>query len=203
MSTIEDMSADYLRRMDAAAGSLQPERRAELLQEIHEHVDAAREAAGGDPVAMRNALDRLGDPVEIVAAAQDGPALVAVVAPRPGLGVEIAALLLLTLGSLVPFAGWIAGVVLLWSSRRWTTAEKYLATVVMPFGPAPALFAAGIALPSGSGPLTVIVLTTLVAFWVIAPIVVAVVLYRRARDRAAQESTDAATVSVRPSYRAA
>ncbi|MGN6332933.1 MAG: hypothetical protein ACTHOD_14995 [Motilibacteraceae bacterium] len=53
---------------------------------------------------------------------------------RPGHGLELAAVLMLTVGSLVVVVGWLVGVVLLWSSARWTRAEKWLGTLVVPLG---------------------------------------------------------------------
>jgi hypothetical protein len=44
------------------------------------------------------------------------------------------AVALLTLGSLVPVVGWLIGVGLLWSSRLWTRPEKWLGTLVLPGG---------------------------------------------------------------------
>ncbi len=47
---------------------------------------------------------------------------------------EWAAVLLLFGGIVFPVLGWLAGVVLLWASGRWTTAEKLLGTLVVPGG---------------------------------------------------------------------
>lgn len=54
--------------------------------------------------------------------------------PRRGTGLEIAAVVLLTAGSSIPFVGWLAGAVLLWVSgvRKWW--EKLLGTLVRPLG---------------------------------------------------------------------
>ena len=60
---------DYLRRLEAAAAALPRERRAELVGEIEEHVEAALDEAGDDEAAVRNVLERLGSPEEIAAAA--------------------------------------------------------------------------------------------------------------------------------------
>lgn len=74
---------EYLGRLDASASSLTPERRAELVAEVREHIAQAlqAEAPGGDSVdaapksvgalseaTVRNMLDRLGPPEEIVRA---------------------------------------------------------------------------------------------------------------------------------------
>ncbi len=51
---------------------------------------------------------------------------------------EVGALLLLTLGSLLSWVGWAGGVVLLWTSDRWTRRDKVLGTFVLPGGLLPA-----------------------------------------------------------------
>ena len=61
---------DYLRRLEAAASVLPADRREELLSEICDHLqEALLRTPAGDPVAVRNLLERLGTPEEIVAAA--------------------------------------------------------------------------------------------------------------------------------------
>jgi len=129
---------DYLERLRQAADRLPPERSAELVAEIREHIDAAVAAGeAGTEAELRDLLDRLGDPEEIVAAAADDEP-----APppagryrRPGIGLEITAVALMTLGSLILVVGWAVGAILLWTSRRWTTREKLLGTLVVPGGP--------------------------------------------------------------------
>jgi hypothetical protein len=68
------------------------------------------------------------------AGAAPGPAPATVTTP-PSTALETAAVLMLTLGSLLPVVGWLIGVALLWTSRRWRTREKVLGTLVVPFGP--------------------------------------------------------------------
>jgi hypothetical protein len=63
---------DYLRRLDAAASGLPADQRDELVSEIRDHLqEALRQAPAGDQAAVRNALERLGSPEEIAAAAAD------------------------------------------------------------------------------------------------------------------------------------
>jgi uncharacterized membrane protein len=63
---------DYLRRLDAAASQLPAYRRDELVSEIRDHIqEALRQTPAGDEAAVRNALERLGSPEEIAAAATD------------------------------------------------------------------------------------------------------------------------------------
>jgi hypothetical protein len=110
---------DYLRRLDAAAAHLQRSRREELVAEIREHIEAAlREEDGADEIAVRNILERLGPPEEIVEATEP--------APTGGSGapgrLETAALIALV----VPFIGWIVGIVLVVLSRVWSRREKFI-----------------------------------------------------------------------------
>ena len=147
---LDALVSDYLRRLDAAANALPYDRRVELVGEIREHIEQARSAGGiSGEAALRDLLDRLGDPDEIVAAAQDDgdappsqplpPQQPYVPAYQPlrkeGIGLEIAAVLLMTVGSIVPFVGWVVGTVLLWMSRRLLVWEKVLMTAVVPGGP--------------------------------------------------------------------
>lgn len=138
---------DYLYRLDLAAAQLGPDIRAELVDGIREHIVAARESgAAQNEAEVRTMLDRLGTPEEIVAAAlaEDGEPSSAPPKP-PSIGLEIAAVLMLTVGSLIPIAGWLVGVVLLWMSKRWTRGEKLLGTLVFPGGPGGALLLSGVA----------------------------------------------------------
>jgi uncharacterized membrane protein len=63
---------DYLRRLEAAASALPAYRRDELVSEIRDHIqEALRQSPAGDKTAVRDALERLGPPQEIVAAAAE------------------------------------------------------------------------------------------------------------------------------------
>ena len=149
----QPLVADYLRRLDAAAYPLPADQRAELGDGIREHLDSA--LAGVDPTneaQVRAVLDRLGAPEEIVAAAVEGEppswsgrtaggaqALPAQAPPAQhgsGLGVrEIFAVILLPIGGFIlPVLGWFIGLVLLWTSDRWTTRDKLIGTFVWPGG---------------------------------------------------------------------
>jgi hypothetical protein len=149
MSTDDDqLVEDYLRELHIAAQGLPADRRDELIEEITAHIAEARQS-DGSPMAVRNILDRLGDPADIVRAAADappgGPAWSAAAGSgvgypaaaqpgRPG-ALEMAAVLFLLFGGIViPFLGWVAGVVLLWMSPRWTAKDKLLGTLVWPGG---------------------------------------------------------------------
>src|SRR5665647_2484515 len=122
----------YLNRLADAAQALPPDRRTELLAEIREHIAASISGgAGAEELAVRTMLDRLGDPADIVAAAveNDPPDHPSNPGPhqgrRPGIGLEVGAVVMLTVGSLIPL-GWVVGVILLWSSGIWRRSEKLL-----------------------------------------------------------------------------
>jgi uncharacterized membrane protein len=153
METEQRLIDDYLERLERAAHRLAPEQRAELLAEIREHIESARTADEiTSEAGLRELLDRLGEPEEIVAASA-GPtpteptstgrpagmptgqlAGPPIVPPRRSLALEIWAVVMLTVGSLIPILGWLVGVVLLWLSPRWQVREKLLGTLVVPGG---------------------------------------------------------------------
>jgi uncharacterized membrane protein len=165
MSTDDDqLVQDYLRDLRNAARTLPDDRRDELVEEITTHIAEARQS-DGSPTAVRNILDRLGDPADIVRAAADTPPgspawsgapssaghPAGQPATQPGRAgaLELAAVLFLLLGGIViPVLGWFIGVVLLWMSPRWTAKDKLLGTLVWPGGllaPALLLVAGGAA----------------------------------------------------------
>lgn len=113
----------YLRRLRRAARGLPRSRRRELIAQIQSHVAEACEAG----VPAEDALRDLGEPEAIAAAAQ-GPA-------RTGLGGrDAAAIVLLLCGGFIAGIGWLAGVVLLWTSPRWRWTDKLLGTLIWPGG---------------------------------------------------------------------
>lgn len=120
----------YLEELSQAAVSLPPERRAELLAQIAEHLDAEL-ADVDDADAARAVLDRLGDPADLVAeAAVD-------LQPTSGrsTAAELIALLLLGLGSfIVPLIAPGVGVVIMRSSPRWTRHEIRVSAGIIGLG---------------------------------------------------------------------
>lgn len=221
---VDTLVTDYLDRLNRAAQVLPPDRREDLLGEISEHIAAAQAAgAAADEAAVRTLLDRLGSPEEIVDAARDEPTL-AGAASGPGWGespyvtevqpsttLETWAVVMLTLGSLIPFVGWLVGVVLLWLSQRWRWWEKAIGTLVVPFGPGVVLFISALSVrttecsasatstsTSGGGSLQGPTECTssgppawlglvIVIVAIVGPLVVAAVLLKVARARARQE----------------
>jgi hypothetical protein len=131
---------DYLRRLEVAATRLPAERREELVAQIREHLLAvAAETPPEDEAGLRQALDRLGDPEEIVrdALAEDGSVQDARAA-GPGRvrtpWFEMVAVTLLLVGGFAFGIGWIVGVVMTWSSARWSVRDKLLGTLIWPGG---------------------------------------------------------------------
>lgn len=114
---------DYLSRLEEAAAHLQRSRRAELIAEIREHIEAAlREEEAAGEVAVRNVLERLGPPEEIVEAAEPGPEA----EQRPTGKLEVAAMVTLV----VPFIGWLFGIAMVLISRAWSNREKTIGTAL-------------------------------------------------------------------------
>lgn len=117
------------------------------------------------------------------------------------------------LGGFAFGAGWVVGLVLLWSSRLWTTREKLIGTLIVPGGIATTLLIAVLmgtkrrcrtiaavnpstggligratahCTPSaGPSATTTAWHIALVVFFIVGPVISAVYLARRARDRSA------------------
>jgi uncharacterized membrane protein len=131
MSTADQLVDDYLRRLDAELGALPRARCHEVLEEISEHIAEARaDLAAEDEAAIRNLLDRVGDPAEISAEARERFGM----PPRRAGARETAAVILLLVGGFVGFVGWIVGLILLWISDVWSTRDKLIGTFVLPGG---------------------------------------------------------------------
>ena len=99
----DPLVGDYLRRLEAAASALPAHQREELVAEIRDHLqEALRQIPSADQAAVHNALERLGPPEEIAAAAADPlPAGQAAAAFSQTNGLAIASVLLAVL--------WFAG----------------------------------------------------------------------------------------------
>jgi hypothetical protein len=191
-ATAQPLTDEYLRRLARAAQVLPRPERDELLGQIRSHLEAGL-SANATEADVRNLLDELGSPDEIVAAARPGQQPVAVRrGPR-----EIFALLLLVTG-FPPILGWLVGVGLLLWSPLWNWRQKLVAVLVWPGGyfgallfaaipvawaPATCSAPVGDPLPctgSGSSLWTVVAIVVLV----LAPILVAAYLYRAAGRQA-------------------
>ena len=193
--TLHPLAAEYLQRLRRAGRGLPPGRLRELLAEIEGHLSEAIDPSASDAQAL-TVLDKLGDPEAIIAAETPQPD-----EPPGRRGTkEWAAIVLLLVGGFILAIGWVAGLVLLWSSRAWTTRDKWIGTLVIPGGLATAAVVgkvllgtptetrcrgiAGAALhcTSAPGPSVVspVVGVTVLLLLVLAPIVTAVYLARRA-----------------------
>ena len=134
-TSTDQLFDDYLSRLRVAAGGLPPEQRDELLSEISEHLDAAKAAGEANTEAgVRQVLDRLGSPAEIVQAAT-GSEVSSTISTRPMIVREGFAAFFLTFGSIIPVIGWLIGVVLLWTSKRISLVYKIFGTLIVPLGP--------------------------------------------------------------------
>lgn len=127
---LHPLAAAYMKRLRVEARRLPRGARTELLADIEGHLAEATSAGMSDAEVL-TVLDRLGEPEEIVDAhtgdAQSNPPR------RRGLH-EWSAIFLLLFGGFVFGIGWIAGLILLWSSSAWRTRDKWLGTLVLPGG---------------------------------------------------------------------
>jgi hypothetical protein len=123
---------DYLRRLNAALKDLPRDRRRELVEEIREHIEVGRtELASETEAELRSLLDRIGDPSDIAADSTDRLGI----RPVPVGWMEVVAVVLLPIGGVVvPFVGWVVGVILLWASKAWDLRDKLIGTFVLPGG---------------------------------------------------------------------
>jgi hypothetical protein len=129
----------YLNELATEAEVLPAGRRDELLADMKAHIAEARAGGATSEDEIREVLQRLGRPSEIVAAATDG--LVQVEVPprlRPQDFVAVALVMfgpyLLSLNTILALVAWGAGLGLLWTSNRWTTTWKLLGTLSWPIG---------------------------------------------------------------------
>ncbi len=133
-SGLHPLAEAYLQRLRQAGRQLPPDRLRDLLGEIEAHLAEAIPADASDDDALE-VLERLGPPGDIVDAEQPH---VAIAVDRRGWR-EWAAVVLLALGGLIVGVGWLIGLILLWSSRLWTTRDKLIGTLIVPGGIATAV----------------------------------------------------------------
>src|SRR6478735_2218858 len=124
---------DYLARLREEARVLPVDQARELEADITEHLDAG---LGPDPAetAVRDALDRLGSPAEVVAEAVGTPVTSSAPATKPfssPVGAIACLLAAELLSLLVPlaFVLWVVGIVLLVRATVWDEREKLLGLV--------------------------------------------------------------------------
>jgi hypothetical protein len=113
----------YLAQLDAALRGVDASRREEILAEVHEHIEEGRTGLDPDDAAsVRTLLYRVGDPAAIAAEAG---------APPPGSRRWDAwAPWLIIFGPVASGLGWIAGVLILWTSPAWSRRDQVIATFV-------------------------------------------------------------------------
>ena len=124
----------YLAQLDVALVGLPADLASDVRSGIKE------ELSGLDAATASARIEELGDPVFIAAEMRDAVGSVArvtSVAPRPTLagsrGFTITAALLVAIGGIVvPFLGWVVGIVMVWMSSTWRIWEKWVATLVGP-----------------------------------------------------------------------
>jgi hypothetical protein len=127
--TLHPLAAEYLESLRRAGRGLPPGRLRELLAEIEGHLSEAIDPSASDAQVL-TVLDKLGEPEAIIEAETPHPD-----EPPDRRGVrEWAAIILLLFGGFIVGFGWIAGLILLWSSRAWTTRDKWIGTLVVPGG---------------------------------------------------------------------
>ena len=190
-TTMHPLAVDYVDRLDRAARRLPRGERRELVEEVSAHLSEATDP-GMSEAEIKTVLDRLGDPEDIVEAHwPDEPAR----PDRRGVH-EWTAIFLLLFGGFLVLIGWIAGAILLWTSRAWNTRDKLIGTLIVPGGLASTVV---VAILTGTkrkcisatgrptictpGPSTAhsILEIALFALCVVGPIFTAVYLARRAR----------------------
>jgi hypothetical protein len=192
-TTMHPRAADYLRDLEREARRLPRDERRELVEEIRAHLAEAIDPMMTDAEAL-TVLDRLGEPRDIVEAERPDEG-----DRRDRRGThEWAAIILLLFGGFAFGVGWLAGLILLWSSRAWNTRDKLIGTLVVPGGLAAGFFASVFVIGvsgqtcsgSGAGPQHCtggtsmageIALIALFAVLVLGPIFTSVYLARRAR----------------------
>jgi HAAS domain-containing protein len=113
----------YLAQLDAALRGVDAARREEILADVHEHIEEGRTGLDpGDAASVRTLLDRVGDPAAIAAEAG---------APPPGSRRwDGWAPWLIIFGPVASGLGWIAGMLILWTSPAWSRRDQLIATFV-------------------------------------------------------------------------
>jgi hypothetical protein len=183
----------YLQDLERELYDLPASRRQELLDEVGEHIATAR--AGLDPeteAGVRTMLERLGDPADIAAEARERSGVQRPPARPATPWLEVIAIVLLV----IPFAGWLVGVVLVWLSRLWTTRDKLIGTLGgmswVLAGLGTVMTSAGGSRAVGSAPLgpseTNLMGVVLVAAPFVLPVLAAIYLGVRLRGRDAAAS---------------
>jgi hypothetical protein len=117
----------YLAQLDAALQGIDASRGEEILAQVRGHIERGRAGLDPDDVAsVGTLLSRVGDPAAIAAEAGALP-----LGSRRWDGW---APWLIIFGPVASGLGWIAGVLILWTSPTWSRRDKLIATFVPPVG---------------------------------------------------------------------
>jgi hypothetical protein len=137
-SSIPRVVRDYLAELDRELAGVPDEVRQGIVAGI------AEELEGLDAAAATSRITTLGDPAFIAAEARagvapksTGPKSTTVVLAPPRASeqrwyVVVTTALLYFGGLVVPLAGWVVGIMMLWASPLWTRNEKLIAAIVPP-----------------------------------------------------------------------
>lgn len=118
---------DYIEGLEQACADIPRAQRAELLQDIREHIEEARVAMPDQSdAALLTMLDRVGDPAALAQEERERLGMPPAQPARAGF-MEIGALVLMLLF-------WPVGIVLLWASGAWSTRDKWIGTLLPPGG---------------------------------------------------------------------
>lgn len=192
---------DYIKRLERSMRDVPASRRNEIVAEIREHLHETLAHLPPDATEadVRNAIESVGEPDDIASEARDRLGI----RPVQARWTDTAAVILLPIGGVIlPFFGWVIGLIFLWMSSVWTTKEKILGTLIVPGGLLPVLLLSigvvgvrtcvsyqvggGVGATECSGPSLTNVLNLILGIaLLVAPIVVAVYLGRRLRTRTA------------------
>ena len=142
---------DYMHRLEHSLRDLPRSHRMEIESEIEDHINEALAGMGPQPSGadVRNVLERLGDPEDIAAEAAEAAERFGITRAQPRAADTAAIILLLVGGILLPVIGWLIGVALLWTSKIFTTRDKWIGTLIPPGGLA--LAASQLLLTAGPG----------------------------------------------------
>jgi hypothetical protein len=132
--TIEQLVTEYLQRLRNATADLPTAERDELIANIAHHIATSIEDLDQpSEAAVRTVLEELGDPPVIAAKAREHSSLLNTPPPRgkvPG-WLEWGGVAILGIGSyLLPVIGTVAGLIMVSTSRWWSTRQKIVAAVL-------------------------------------------------------------------------
>jgi hypothetical protein len=134
----------YLAQLDAALQGIDASRGEEILAQVRGHIERGRAGLDPDDVAsVRTLLSRVGDPAAIAAEAGAPP-----LGSRRWDGW---APWLIIFGPVASGLGWIAGMLILWTSPTWSRRDQLIATFVPPAGLAALFFGLVAALRAAAG----------------------------------------------------